>query len=265
MGCPAARLRPPGGLQAAPLDPANQAVESQRQSDLDWITLNLLHELNQPLAAIVLYVQGCQGILADVPGRTDDRLAVALDHAMTQALHAGRIVSGLRAFVMHGRSERRPEGVADLVRAAAALARPKLEQHAVRLTLAFDPMLPLVLVDRLQVEQVLLNLIHNALHAMQDSPRRVLSIAARRGPGGTVDSRTVEISVADSGTGLPEAVRERLGEPFVTTRMNGTGLGLTICRAIVEAHGGRLSHRAPRDGGCIFRFTLPAAPDAAAC
>jgi two-component system sensor kinase FixL len=133
---------------------------------------------------------------------------------------------------------------------------PEIEPHGVRVSVILDPAAPLVRVDRVQIEQVLVNLIRNAVQSMQDSPRRDLSIASRAIDG------AVEIGVADSGRGLPAEIRDSLFEPFVTTRSNGTGLGLTICQAIIDAHGGTLSYEPAAEGGSIFRFTVAAATDA---
>ncbi len=228
----------------------NQTVQLSRLAATERIALHVAHELNQPLAAVVNYVLAGQRLLADPTEPHLEQLGLALEGAMAQSLHAGRIVGGIRAFVMRGETDKRVEPVAALVREAVALAMPDTEAHRVRLSLALDPAAALVLVDRVQIEQVLVNLIRNAVEAMRDCPRRDLSIASHWTDG------TVEISVADSGKGVPAEVRDRLFEPFVTTRRDGTGLGLTICQAIVEAHGGALSYLSAPDGGSVFRFTV---------
>jgi two-component system sensor kinase FixL len=224
-------------------DPADMqerliAPDSQpsRVAVMEWIALNLTHELSQPLAAIANYVRAGQRLLIDQEAPDLERLAAALDGAMTQSLHAGRIISGLRAFATRGEADKQIESIADSVQRAVGR----------------------VLVDRLQIEQVLVNLISNAVEAMRGCPHRHLSIASRREEG------AVQISVTDTGTGLAAAVTERLFEPFVTTRRNGTGLGLPICRAIVEAHGGTLSCESAPEGGSIFRFTVTGVADALA-
>jgi two-component system sensor kinase FixL len=135
------------------------------------------------------------------------------------------------------------------------LALPDIEPQGVRLSMALDAAADLVLVDRVQIQQVLVNLIRNAAQAMRDLPRRELRIASRLADG------VVEISVADTGRGVPEEVADRLFEPFVTTRSDGTGLGLTICNAIIEAHGGTLTYAPAPAGGSIFRFTVTAVAD----
>jgi two-component system sensor kinase FixL len=246
-------------------DPADMqerliAPDSQpsRVAVMEWIALNLTHELSQPLAAIANYVRAGQRLLIDQEAPDLERLAAALDGAMTQSLHAGRIISGLRAFATRGEADKQIESIADIVQRAVSVALPDDEARGVRLSLALDPSAGRVLVDRLQIEQVLVNLISNAVEAMRGCPHRHLSIASRREEG------AVQISVTDTGTGLAAAVTERLFEPFVTTRRNGTGLGLPICRAIVEAHGGTLSCESAPEGGSIFRFTVTGVADALA-
>jgi two-component system sensor kinase FixL len=234
----------------------NQNARLSRLTATERTALNLAHELNQPLSAIINYVRAGQRLMVDPALADSERLATAFEGAMAQALHAGRIVGRLRAFVTHGECDKRVERVAALVEGAVALAMPETGDQRISLSLALDPAAAYVLVDRVQIEQVLVNLIRNALEAMRDCPRRVLSIASR-----VVDG-AVEISVRDSGKGLPAAMRDRLFEPFVTTRRDGTGLGLTICQAIVEAHGGRLSCDCAPEGGSVFRFTVTGAVEA---
>jgi two-component system sensor kinase FixL len=235
-----------------------QVSRLTRLTATERIALNLTHEVNQPLAAIVNYVRAAQLLLAGDSPPDIGRLRVALDGAMAQSLHASRIAGGLRDFVTRGDSIKRAEKVEDLVRAAVALALPETEPHGVLVSLALDPAAAVVLADRVQIEQVLVNLISNAVQAMQDSRRRALSIATQR------VGETVAISVADSGKGIPDSVRAHLFEPFVTTRQGGTGLGLMVCRAFVEAHGGSLSCQSMPGRGSVFRFTLPGGGEAAA-
>jgi len=228
----------------------DQNVQLSRLTATERIALNVAHELSQPLAAVVNYLRAGQRLLGTPAANEDGRLAIALEAALAQALHASRIVSGVRTFVTDGEANKRVEDVAALVREAVALGAPDIEQYGVRLSLSFDGAAGTVLADRVQIAQVLLNLIRNAAQAMQDCPRRVLSITSR-GAG-----EIVKISVADTGKGLPASIRDRLFEPFVTTRRDGTGLGLVICRAIIEAHGGTLSAEPAPGGGSIFHFGL---------
>jgi two-component system sensor kinase FixL len=234
----------------------SQNEQLSRLAAMDRIGMNLAHELSQPLAAIANYLRAAERLAAKLPADERIQLGVALEGAMTQSLHAGRIVNGLRDFVTRGEADKQIEAVAGLVRQAVLLVMPEAGQPRICVSLAFDPRAAMALVDRSQIVQVLANLLRNAVQAMQDSSRRVLSIGTQR--VGTA----VQISIADTGKGLPETVRTRLFEPFVTTRPDGTGLGLAICRAIVEAHGGTLAWQAAPDGGSIFRFTVDGVADA---
>jgi len=233
-----------------------QNVQLSRLTAMERIALNFAHELNQPLAAVVNYLRAGQRMLADGQAPDLERLALALEGAITQSLHASQIVNRVRAFVTRGETDKSVEPLATIVQAALTLATSGIQAHGANVSLALDEAAAVVLVDRVQIQQVLVNLINNALQAMQDCPRRDLRIASR------LVGAEVEISVTDSGKGVPPEIRDRLFEPFMTTRSGGTGLGLTICNAIVEAHGGTMSHEPVQDGGSIFRFTVTAVADA---
>jgi two-component system, LuxR family, sensor kinase FixL len=234
----------------------SQLERLARLAAMERVGLNLAHELNQPLSAIVNYARAGQLLLGNPSAANLERLSAALDGVMTQSLHAGQIVGGVRAFVTRGETEKIVAPVSALVQEAVALVMPANEPHRVSLSLDLDPEAPLVLVDRVQIRQVLVNLIRNAVQAMQDGPRGALRIASRWVGG------CVEISIADSGKGLPAAMSDRLFEPFATTSRNGTGLGLTICQTIVTAHGGTLTFQPGPDGGSIFRFTVTGVAEA---
>ena len=166
---------------------------------------------------------------------------------------ASQVIQRLRQFVRKAGAQRSSEEVRQTVEEAAALALLGAEAREVRLTTDFAPDTPLVLIDKVQIQQVLVNLIRNAVEAMQSSQRRELIIRTVM----SVDAM-VEVSVADSGPGLAPDVRSRLFQPFVTTKPAGMGVGLSICRGIVEAHGGRMWIADNDGGGADFRFTLPA-------
>jgi two-component system sensor kinase FixL len=166
----------------------------------------------------------------------------------------GQIIRRLRDFVLRGESERRIESVAKLVEEAAALALVGSREQGLQLRFALDPACDRVVADRVQIQQVLVNLLRNAMEAMAESPRRELAVSS-----GPVADGLVEIAVADTGQGLPEAVRANLFQPFFTTKEAGMGVGLSISRTIIEAHGGKLSAEVNPAGGATFRLTLPSA------
>ena len=224
----------------------------------------LAHEVNQPLAAVAGAVRAARRMLAaSAPDRPPPPAEVqdALDLAAGQSLRAGQIIKRLRGLVAKGEAEEMgSEDLPRLVEEAAALALAGGKASGVAIAFRLDPALPPVLADRIQIEQVLVNLVRNAFEAMVDeagdgggSARRELVVAAEAaGPD------AVEVSVADTGPGLAPEVAERPFDPFTSTKPGGMGIGLSICRTIVEAHGGRIWAEPNPGGGTVFRFTLPA-------
>ncbi len=212
----------------------------------------LAHELNQPLTATANYLRGAQRLL-DAPTPDLSRVRDAMGLAAQQTLRAGEIIRRLRAFVARGEMHRRPEPVGQLIEEASALALLGARERNVHVTLRLASDLPEVLVERVQVQQVLLNLMRNAVEAMEHVTRRELTVEA------TTEGAVVRVSVADTGPGLAPGVAAQLFQPFVTTKAEGMGVGLSICRTIIEAHGGRIWVE-ESGGGTVFRFTLPQAP-----
>ena len=210
----------------------------------------LAHELNQPLTAITNYVRAALRLL-DAPEPNLPRVRQAMDLAAQQTLRSGEIIQRLRAFVARGEVARRPESVAKLIEEASALALVGAKELGVKVLITIDPDLPNAMVDRVQVQQVLLNLIRNAVEAMLNSDVRVLSV------GTIMEDGVVLVSLADTGSGISPEIEARLFQPFVTTKADGMGIGLSVCRTIVEAHGGRLWAEPNVGGGSVFRFTLP--------
>ncbi|GGG45306.1 hypothetical protein GCM10010964_35840 [Caldovatus sediminis] len=236
----------------------SELVHVSRLSTMGQMAATLAHELNQPLTATINYLRACQRLL-DTPGGPDlDRVRQAVALAAEQTLRSGQIIRRLRDFVARGETERRPESAVKLAEEASALALVGVKERGVHVQMRLDPEAPWVLADRVQIQQVLLNLIRNALEAMRDGPRRELVIAVAPTPaeGGAA----ALFSVADTGTGLAPQIAAQLFQPFVSTKSHGLGMGLSICRTIVEAHGGRIWAEPNPGGGTIFRFTLPSAP-----
>ena len=179
-------------------------------------------------------------------------LQEAVSQAADQALRAGQVIRHLREFVARGESERHIESLPKLVQEASALSLVGAKEKGVRVTFSLDPAAPLVLADRIQVQQVLLNLIRNAIEAMQDAPRRELIVATQA----MSNESLVEVSVSDTGTGIAPELAEQLFQPFITTKKHGMGVGLSICRTIVESHGGKIWVESEPNRGTVFRFTL---------
>ena len=225
-----------------------------RVNEMSTLASSLAHELNQPLAAVASYCETARDLLASPPDPdTLVMLREALDDAAQQAIRAGQIVRRLRDFVSNGETERKVESLPRLMTEANALALIGSREHGIEVQLDFNPRAEQVFVDRIQIQQVLVNLIRNAIDAMIEGPVRSLSIRTDLEPG-----QFVRISIEDSGSGISEAVAAQLFQPFVTSKKSGMGIGLSICRTIVEDHGGRIWFEPAPDSGTIFHFTLPA-------
>lgn len=234
-----------------------ELIHISRVTAMGEMASALAHELNQPLSAITNYLKGSSRMLAK-PGADAERLRDALGRAADQALRAGEIIRRLRDFAARGETERRVESLVRIVEEAAALALVGAREHGVDVRFDFQPDVDLVLADRVQVQQVVLNLIRNAMDAMEDAPRRELTIAVDRSGEGMA-----QVSVRDTGPGIAEEAARHLFQPFMTTKAQGMGVGLSISRTIIEAHGGRIWAEPTPGGGATFRFTLRAVEDEA--
>jgi PAS domain S-box-containing protein len=224
-----------------------------RLSSAGQMAAALAHELNQPLTAIVNSLGAAKRLLQRGTFVGIDQAKEAMDEAVQQSLRAGQVVGRLRNFLIRGDTETRVEDVATMVDEASALALIGPSASGVKLRLRLDPEAPYIVGNRLEIQQVLINLMRNALEAMAGMDRRKLRVTTTlRRP------RLVEFAVADSGRGIDADMAERIFEPFVTTKRDGMGIGLLICRSIIEAHGGRLQFEPNPEGGTIFHFTLPA-------
>ncbi|MGA8652703.1 MAG: PAS domain S-box protein [Xanthobacteraceae bacterium] len=230
-----------------------ELVHVSRLTAMGEMASALAHELNQPLSAIANYMKGSRRLLEE---SSDERVGIlreAMDKAAEQALRAGQVIRRLRDFVARGESERRVEDAKKLVEEASALALVGVKDKGVRVRFEFDPRADFVLADKVQIQQVLLNLMRNAIEAMEESERRELVVSTALAP-----DNMVEIRVADTGAGISPEISAQLFQPFITTKRQGMGVGLSISRTIVEAHGGSIGPRPNPGGGTVFSFTLPA-------
>ena len=231
----------------------SELVHISRLTAMGEMASTLAHELNQPLSAISNYLQGSRRLLEGDSGERSALMRDALGKAADQAMRAGEIIRRLRDFVSRGESERRVENITKLVEEASALALVGAKDRGVRVNFHFDPAVEHVLADRVQIQQVLLNLIRNAMDAMETSVTRDLAISVT-----SAGPKLVQVSVADTGSGIEREVADQLFRPFITTKRQGMGVGLSISRTIVEAHGGRIWFESNPAGGTVFHFTLAA-------
>jgi len=204
-----------------------------------------------PLSAVANYLNGARRLLAGGQGEAIPMAREAMERATEQALRAGQIIRHLREFVARGESERQPENLGKLIEEASALALGGIKETGVRVSFEFDPRAEFVFAAKIQIQQVLFNLIRNAIEAMQDTALRQLLISTRQ-----TDEETVEVSVADTGPGIAPEIAAQLFQPFKTTKPHGMGVELSISRTIVEAHRGRLWAESNPSGGTVFRSTL---------
>jgi two-component system, LuxR family, sensor kinase FixL len=229
-----------------------ELLHVSRLTEMGQMASGLAHELNQPLTAAANYLQALRRLI----GRGDEaslaRAAGAAESAVGQVSRAGEIIRRLREFVKKSEPERHEENIITLIEEACGLALIGAREQGVTVRFRTAPQLPAALVDKVQVQQVLVNLIRNAVEAMQASARRDITIETMLDEDGFI-----RIGVIDTGPGIAPEIMERLFQPFVTTKPQGMGVGLSLCRAIVEAHGGRLWAEPNPGGGAIFRFTVP--------
>ncbi len=230
----------------------SEFVHVSRLSAMGEMAAALAHELNQPLAAMMNYTQATRRMLSSNPSADPGRLTELMTKAVAQANRAGEIIRRLRSFVSHEDSEHKFSDINEIVADACALAMVGDLSEGVARSTAFAEDLPPVLMDRIQIQQVVVNLIRNSLDATIDQDERTITIATARGADGAV-----EVSVADNGPGLDKEIEERLFQPFNSSKMDGMGIGLSISRTIIDQHGGRIWATPGEGGGVIFSFTLP--------
>lgn len=226
-------------------------IHASRVSMLGTMASAMAHELNQPLSAISNYLRGLKYAAAnDIRDRPDTMTAI-LDKTADQALRAGQIIGKLRDLVARGESDRKLASIGKLIADASSLSVMGRQDRPVEVSVRLDPESDLVLVDPVQIQQVLLNLLRNAIEAMADVPHRAIAISTSAGE----DMLTVRIE--DCGTGIAKEISTRLFEPFTTTKREGMGIGLSISRTIIESHGGIIWHEAVSGGGTAFCFMIP--------
>jgi two-component system, LuxR family, sensor kinase FixL len=229
----------------------SELIHVSRLSAMGTMASTLAHELNQPLTAIANYSEAAASLLED--GKIDSQtFREIITEIAEQSLRAGGIVRRLRDFVARGEVNKTVEDLPKLINEASALALVGSREKGVESYFTFGPEATPVLADRVQIQQVLINLMRNAIEAMEGCAIRKLSVTSA-----VADANNVEITVADSGPGIAPEMREQLFQAFTSTKEAGMGLGLSICRTIVEAHGGRIEARPAPGGGTVFSFTLP--------
>ena len=233
----------------------SELLHVSRLSTMGEMASSLAHELNQPLAAVTNYLQGSRRLLENIPDERAGTARAALDKAAEQALRAGQVIRRLRDFIARGEIEPQIENIINLVEEAITLALVVAKEHSIQMKMQFDPSVSHVLVDKIQIQQVLVNLMRNAIEAMQNSMRRELAVSTHPAAGGMV-----VVTVSDTGSGIDPDVAGKLFQPFITTKRQGTGIGLSISRTIIEAHGGQISVEPNRGEGTTFRFTLRSVP-----
>ncbi len=237
----------------AKLDQArNELTRLARVNELGEMASTLAHELNQPLSAIANYVQGCRRMLERLDDEYASRMRGALEETAKQALRAGDIIRHLRQFVTRGDTERGAEDIKKLVEEAGALALVGSRERGIKSVFEFGLEDNVVIADRVQIQQVLINLMRNAMEAMRDSKVKELTVTTRPAP-----EDRLQVEVADTGPGIADDIAPQLFQPFVTSKPNGMGVGLSISRRIIESHGGELTVRRNEAGGATFTFTLP--------
>uniref|UniRef100_UPI0035CBAFDF PAS domain-containing sensor histidine kinase n=1 Tax=uncultured Sphingomonas sp. TaxID=158754 RepID=UPI0035CBAFDF len=228
-----------------------ELIHVSRVSAMGAMASTLAHELNQPITAVANYVEAGRDLLVDPTPESIATVREALGEAAAEAMRAGQIVRRLRSFVARGEVDKRAQDLPTLIEEACVLGLAGARDQAVETVFAFDPAAATVFVDRVQIQQVLINLVRNAAEAMSDRPLRRLAIATT-----VEDAQWVRVSVCDSGPGLAPEVADHLFRAFLSTKPEGMGLGLSICRTIVEAHGGRIWADSAAGTGTCFRFTL---------
>ena len=229
----------------------SELMQVARASAVGEMGSALAHELTQPLSAVSGFVEASAALIDQGDGEIPARVREYMEQAVAQALRAGAVVRLLREFTVRGDTERSVEDINAVVEEICALATMGTATDGIDLKLNLAADLPPVLIDHIQIQQVVLNLVRNSIDALSDCAARTITVATV--PGGDM----VEVVVSDNGPGLSPEIRERVFEPFVSTKPDGIGIGLSICRTIVEAHGGTIAVDTGTQCGTGFRFSVP--------
>ena len=228
-----------------------ELVHTSRLSAMGQLSSSIAHELNQPLTAVMNYAEAARQMLVAMP-ETPPKIAEFLQKAVSQAERAGQIMRRLRSFVEKGPAERSAESLSRIVEEASILASTGARLDGIEVTFELAAGLPPVEIDKIQIQQVVVNLVRNAVEVLRQAPQRRLAIRTEAAEPGQQ-----QVSISDSGPGITPEIAAQLFKPFVTTKKDGMGIGLSISQSIVEAHGGRLWTEPNPGGGTIFRFTVP--------
>lgn len=226
-------------------------AHASRLSAVGTLASSLAHEINQPLTAIANYLSAARDMVDGDLSEDREFFREALQESVSESLRAGTIVRKLREFVSRGEINRRVLSIAQVVEDATVLGMIGAQSKGVQFSINIAPDTNHVFVDRVQIQQVMVNLMRNAIEAMADSAEKKLHIGVT-----SIDDDRVEIAVSDTGSGIDQEMGGRLFDPFASTKGEGMGLGLSICRTIIEAHGGTIRAESNPDGGTIFRITL---------
>ena len=228
-----------------------ELLHFSRMSTVGTMASGLAHELNQPLTAVANYLEASRDLLNSPDPKTVSMVQEALDEAAKQSVRAGRIIRRLRDYVARGEIDAKGCNLKSLLVDAVTLAKMGAEADPIDITLEVATGVT-VFVDQIQVQQVIVNLVRNAAEALVETPKGKIDISVQE-----LDDRFVSIAVEDNGPGLPSDIADQLFRPFATSKSNGMGLGLSICKTIIEAHGGEISAKTGVNGGARFVFQLP--------
>jgi two-component system sensor kinase FixL len=223
-----------------------------RLSTMEEMASGMAHEISQPLAAIVNYTRGCVRYLEI--GQDPKQLTEIMEKTVAQAERAGEVIHRLKNFFCKGQLVKTSCAVNSIIRETASFIRSELNNSKTKIDFDLSKELPLISVDKIQVQQVLLNMIQNAIEAMKEIDHRKRRINIRTSP---IDANTIEITVTDSGPGFSKEIITKVFKPFFTTKAHGRGMGLAICRSIIEAHGGQFTINPNNNQQSWIRFTLP--------